>query len=271
MLLTTLRGRNWNRLELATLSFEKLAFNSYKVNDKLGYFIDLSIIKDVLIEKNRNMKYLMKAGSYIEKPSWNYSFNQDSFLSIVNEYGALYRLGISFPYNNTFMGEKTPPNLSTASGSVDELKYNMKDMFNIHNKKLASTGRFDFLNKQYSHDIEVKKEVAGNEKYGGFIGATAIAIQYTEGAIQGFKVAKIQLPIWQIGSYRFFSAIKPELNMFINNNGSLTAEFIPHFYNLSEVLLDRSVHNYASYLEMPDSSKKERLKIFNNWLRGWDY
>ncbi|GEM_PF-6737333 len=252
-------------------AFEKLAFNSYKINDKLGYFVDLSIIKDVLIEKNRNMKYLMKAGSDIEKPSWNYSFNQGSFLSIVNEYGTIYRLGINFSYNNTFMGERTPPNLSAASGSVDELKYSMKDMFNIHNKKLTSTGRFDFLNKQYSHDIEAKKELLGFEKYGGFIAATEIAIQYTEGAMQGFKVTKIQLPMWQVGKDRFFSAIKPELNMFINNNGSLTAEFIPHFYNLPEMLLDRNIRNYANYLEMPDGSKKKRLKFFNNWLRGWDY
>jgi len=42
-------------------------------------------------------------------------------------------LGISFSYDNTFTGEKTPPNLSAASGSVDELKYSMKDMFVVMN------------------------------------------------------------------------------------------------------------------------------------------
>ena len=91
----------------------------------------------------------MSLGSNIAKPDWYYNFHPASFTSIVNEYGTLYSLGMNFEYNNTFTGEKTPPNLSAASGSVDELKYNMQDMFNIHNQKLTPTGRFDLKKENY--------------------------------------------------------------------------------------------------------------------------
>jgi len=180
-------------------------------------------------------------------------------------------LGISFSYDNTFTGEKTPPNLSAASGSADELKYSMKDMFNIHNQKLTSTGSFDFGKGKYSQELKINQSPTASETFSSIAGGISLLAQYTEGAMQGFKVTQIQLPIWNIGNKNFFSAVKPELNTIINNNGSLTTEYIPHFYSLPEMLSDRSIRNYANYLEMPNGFHKNIRLVWNNWFRGWDY
>jgi len=52
---------------------------------------------------------------------------------------------------------------------------------------------------------------------------------------------------------------------------NITYELIPHFYNSSEILLDRRINNYANYLGMQEGLKKLGIKIFNNTFRGWEY
>ncbi|MCF6334573.1 MAG: hypothetical protein L3J12_02390 [Spirochaetales bacterium] len=249
-------------------AFGRLAYNSYKVNDELGYFVDFSVVEDEMQRRHKEGKFVEDADGGIMKPGWNYTFNPNSVGSLAATYGTLLGTGMTFSYNNGFTGEDSREQLSTQSESVDELAYGMNNVFNTHNQKLASTGAPYFGRNLYTRDIEIKQS---SDLVGTAAGGAAMIAQYTEGMLQGFEVTKIQLPMWQIGGNNYFTAIRPELSTFTNNNGNLNAESIPKFYSSTDLMFDNSIKNYANYLEMDEGFKKNWLGGFNNYLRGWDY
>ena len=250
--------------------FDKLAYNSFKMNDKLGYFVDFSVISEELINNHINKKNIENKKNMMT-PQWNYDFNPNSIGEIASTYGTLFSSGVSFEYDSFYSGNNKKEEIPLETESIDELSYSQKQMFDTHNQKLRSTGGFNFGQERYGRNIEIKQGAIGSDMYNATAGGIAMMAQYTEGTRQGFEITNIQLPMWEVGSQNFFSAVKPELYSFSNNNGQLSAEYRPHFYTSDEMRFDNSIRNYSKYLEMPEGFKKNWYAGYNNYLRGWDY
>ncbi|MGI5173564.1 hypothetical protein H0R92_08190 [Treponema sp. OMZ 840] len=256
---------------LSEEAFDQIALNSFKINDALGYYIDLSIVEKDLVKKHLGGPSLHKPNDIME-PSSRYNFNGENAHILVNGYGTLFALGTSFEYRGAWGPKNTTPNIPSDNfRSIDELAYTQQNIADIHNKNLRAMGRPAIKLDRKGHRSLFQQYTfapSPDSSVTPIANGLSLIAQYSMGVQNAVEnLVNIQIPTWSINGTNYFSVVGQSFISFERKNGTTVLVTGPDFYSEMKAKTDKRVQNYADYIE---KGKPFLLGIWGR-LSGWSY